>query len=157
MSLLRFLLDSNLLVLLIAGTTDSRLIGRHKRLKEFAPSDFELLIAFLAGAELSSTAHAFAEVSNLLGQSSDYRSRLTERLQEFLVDPATVEVPVDSRVAAGDDVFKSLRLTDCGLLEACRRERLTLFTVDLDLYLHAKSRGLDAINFNEVISAADGL
>ena len=69
------LLDTNLLLLLIVGLFDKKLIGKHKRTKEFSEDDFELLINSINGVHtIWVTTHCLAEVSNLLKNTNQKQS-----------------------------------------------------------------------------------
>ena len=46
-----FFIDANLLVLLVAGSVDTRLIGRHRRLREFTVEQYEGLRELVGAAE----------------------------------------------------------------------------------------------------------
>ena len=56
---------------------------------------------------------------------------------------------VESRASTNDFSYLDLRLTDAGLILALD-ERTTLLTTDSDLFEHALSRGLQAVNFHHV-------
>ena len=61
------LLDSNVLVLLVAGRVDRHLIGTHRRLKQYTAADYDRLTRMLADRErLTVTPNTLTEASNLL-------------------------------------------------------------------------------------------
>ena len=39
-----FFIDANLLLLLVVGSVSPAAIGRHRRLREFTPDDYDILI-----------------------------------------------------------------------------------------------------------------
>ena len=138
--------DANLLVLLVAGLTERRLIGRHRRLREY--SDRLARLVDRAG-EVFVTPNTLTEASNLLAQHGQpERSRLLETLRKLIAgSPETV---IASREASGDGAFLRLGLTDAVLLKAVSPD-VPLVTVDLELYLAASVRGDErAINFNHL-------
>jgi len=59
------LLDSNLLLLLLLGSLDIRLIASFKRLSSFTLSDFRLLRDLSQSFKIATSAHVLTEVSNL--------------------------------------------------------------------------------------------
>ncbi len=66
------LIDTNLLVLLVVGVVDRKLISTHKRTKTFTESDFDLLVSVLKRFnEIWITSHCLAETSNLLKHAPD--------------------------------------------------------------------------------------
>lgn len=148
----RLLLDSNVLVLLIAGYTDRRVIPKHKNLSSFTVGDFDVLLDVIAGYnEVLATPHVLAEASNLLAQHADpERSLLLTTLQHMAADPQK-EAAVPSDACAARPEFSRLGLTDCGLLAAADTDSVVL-TTDLDLYLALSRQRPDAaINFTHLI------
>ena len=59
------ILDSGPFLLLLIGLYDSRMIGEAKRIKDYKPIHFNILIQFLAGRKIFITPDVLAEVSNL--------------------------------------------------------------------------------------------
>jgi len=78
------LIDSNLLLLLIVGSTNRRYIGLHKNLTDYTESDFELLgTASSMFSEIVLLPHVLAELSNLSRQiktRQDQKFRKNSRL-----------------------------------------------------------------------------
>ena len=142
-------LDANLLVLLIVGLTEQRLIGRHKRLDSFSPEDFTLLTHVLSLAErVIVTPHTLTEASNLVAYIAEpARTRIREAFRVFV--SRTEEVTVESKMAVGAPEFVRLGLADAALLEITRGTH-TLLTTDHDLYQSALKRGASAVNFNHL-------
>ena len=74
--------DTNLLLLLIVGSTRKDFICRHKRLKSYTERDFELIAQTLRNVDvIISTPNVMTEVSNLLVQGvlEPLRSELLSR------------------------------------------------------------------------------
>jgi hypothetical protein len=140
-------LDSSLLVLFVVGTTDRRLIERHKRLKAFSVEDFDLLCGEIALApDVVVTPNTLTETSSLLRQIDEpARSRIQDTFRRVILVTGEEYIASQSVVAASE--FTRLGLTDVALLEVSRETR-TLLTTDLDLYLSALRRGHSALNFN---------
>jgi hypothetical protein len=61
-------LDSNLLILLLLGSFDLRLIASFKRLSDFTASDFHIVRKLSLSFKVATTAHILTEVSNLANQ-----------------------------------------------------------------------------------------
>lgn len=140
-------IDSNLLLLLIVGTTDRNLIERHSRSQEFDADDYDLLVGLLSKhQQVLVTPNTLTETSNLLGQHGEpQRSQLFDTLRTLI--EISNEVVVASRDASRNASFSQLGLTDAALLEVVT-EDTPLFTVDVKLYLAALSKGPDAaVNF----------
>ena len=157
-----WLIDANLLVLLIVGLTDENLIAKHARLKRFRTVDYYRLLEVVGvphaarardGAEEAGmillTTHALTEASNLLGQHKEpERSRLFGTLRRLIEQREEVEV--SSKLAVRSPVFTRLGLTDGALFEVASASR-PLLTVDLGLYLAIAGRDQRAaINFTHL-------
>ena len=138
------------MVLLVAGSTDRRLIAKHRRLREFTVEDFDRLIKLVARAgQLLLTPNTLTEASNLLAYHRDpERSRCFAVLRSFIEHGK--ELVVASATASRNRVFARLGLTDAALLEVVSPER-PLVTVDFDLY-HAALRKAPAaaVNFRHL-------
>ena len=140
-------LDSNLLVLLVVGETDSKIIAKHKRLSEFDEEDYERLVRLVSRmGQILVTPNTLTEASNLLAHHGEpEKSQIFEMLRILIEEYE--EIVITSQIASRNKEFKRLGLTDAVLLEAISNEK-PLITVDLDLYLAAINREADsAFNF----------
>ena len=64
-----YFIDANLLVLLIVGSVDKRLIAKHRRLRGYSATDYETLIRLLPPVEqVFVTPNTLTETSDLLAQ-----------------------------------------------------------------------------------------
>jgi hypothetical protein len=145
-------LDSNLLVLWIAGSRFPDMVGRHKRLKAYASDDLDILRRYLQGVRIVTTPNAMTEVSNLIvyGVKEPQRSALLGALGAFCVE--VEERYVATETAAALPAFTRLGVADAAWLD-CVGEGVDLLTDDLALYLAAANRGLSATNFNHLRDA----
>lgn len=145
------LLDTNVLLLLLVGQTDRRLISRHKRTTQFRPLDFDLLVRFLGGFERRLvTPHILTETSNLGGQvGNPDRAKFFRILQVSL--GAFEEVTTESRAASEveEHLFGRLGLTDAVTLVAAARPCLVL-TDDQALAEALSARAVDVVRFNQL-------
>ena len=129
-------IDSNLLVLLAVGAVDRSQVGRHRRARNFAPEDYDRLMAIVDALErVLVTPNTLTEASNLLESGSDRRFLAALRL----IVEKSEEIVVASADATRNDAFLRLGLTDVVLLEAVSKTK-PLLTADLDLYLAAAAR-----------------
>ncbi len=145
-----FFIDANLLVLLVVGSVGRDLIAKHRRLREYAEEDYDILIDLLDPVDcVFVTPNTLTEASNLLAQHGDpERSLFFDRLR-FIIRESE-EVVVASVEASSNDAFVRLGLTDAALLEVAAKET-PLVTVDLDLYLAALEKEADAVvNFTHL-------
>ncbi len=145
----RVLLDANILLLLVAGWTDRRIIQVHKRLRMFRDTDFDLIATFIGDdGELVLLQSIITETSNILRYIQDpYKTALLTTMQS-LVDTCD-ELSVISRQAVTRAEFVRLGFTDAAILQAMDSE-IVLLTADLDLFLAALAGGLTAFNFHQL-------
>lgn len=145
-------IDANLLILLVVGSTDRSLIGIHKRTRQFQQEDFDLLLSVLATfSEILVTPNVLTETSNLASQIADpQKSAVLGQLASLI--QAHREQHVPSAGVTENREFLRLGLTDCALLDLVGSET-TLITADLDLYLAASRVNQQAINFTHLQQA----
>ena len=142
-----YFLDTNLLLLLIAGRESRDLIHRHQRLEHYSAEDYDILSGLIAGAEqLLVTPNTLTETSNLASQHGEpERTLLMKRLHRLIHD--SQEILVASTESSSNIKFEKMGLTDAALLQAVTTD-FPLLTVDLDLYLAAIEAGEErAVNF----------
>lgn len=144
-----FYVDANLLVLLVVGNVDTKIIAKHRRLEDYSTEHYEILLRVLGrGNRVFVTAHTLAEASNLLGQHGEPERSILMQALSYLIDEAE-EVVIESARAAASPEFVRLGLTDSALLEVINPDT-PLVTADVPLYVAALQRGHDvAMNFWE--------
>lgn len=149
-------LDTNLLVLLVVGTLDRRLIPRHKRTRKFTPEDFDTLIDEIERyRRIVVTPNVVTETSNLLKQTNETTAhRLLERLRQLL--SSLSERFVTSIEAAAAPSFARLGIADAATLHKPPAGSV-LLTDDLPLYLEASRLGRTAVNFTHLQARNLGL
>ena len=140
-------IDSNLLALLVVGSVDRKLIGNHRRTREFTPEDYDRLFSIINGLKhVFVMPNTLTEVSNILENKKD--PRFLKQLQ-ILIEKSK-EIVVVSKEAARNSKFVWLGLTDSALLEVISAER-PLLTTDLELYSAAMAKGEEAaFNFTHL-------
>ena len=142
--------DANLLVLLVAGRTDQRLIAKHRRLREFTTADYDSLTNLtVAFGRVLVTPNTLTEASNLIAQHGDPERTRCFRVLRLLIEK-TEEIIIASVDASRNSAFERLGLTDAALLEAVS-DATPLVTVDLDLWLAASRKAPNAaLNFRHL-------
>lgn len=147
----RIVIDTNLLVLLVVGLTDRKLIDKHKRLQQFEQDDFDLLISLLAKFDqIFVTPHIVTETCNLISQIGDPAKSLVREKLAFLLDTLKEEFQPSSEVAKHNS-FLRLGLADCAILDLIKTET-PFVTADLGLYLAASKVNHNAVNFTHLRS-----
>jgi predicted nucleic acid-binding protein len=147
------LLDTNLLVLLIVGSTSEAHIVKHKRTRSYDVQSFRLLRDTLVGnfTKLITTPHVLAESSALLRQCAEpLRSHLTETLAHWASESREEYLPAEQVVLRPE--YMRLGLTDAAIIAQASRE-IVLLTDDLQVYLEAAQAGVQAENFTHLRDA----
>jgi short subunit dehydrogenase-like uncharacterized protein len=143
------LIDTNLALLLIIGTTNREYIKTHKRTKQFTDQDYDLLISSLTGFDsIWITSHCLAEVSNLLKQT--YKTQAEELLSSMSIIVGKFKESSFSK----NNIFSStnylrLGVADTGFVQKSKRVNCS-FTVDFDLYQTVSTLGRKVINLNHL-------
>ncbi len=146
------LIDSNLLLLLLVGTFDRKLVERVKRLNKYNTRDLDLLRRFCGLFQrILTTPHILTEVSNLIQNSDDRRlsAFLQYLAQQFGV---LVEQYRTSADIVQHSLFISFGLADSALAMESDEGALVI-TDDFALCAALQNRGRDAINFNHLRQA----
>ena len=144
------LIDSNLAILLVTGSSGSGNIARHKRLREYDETDFRLLDDLLSARNLVFSPHVLAETSNLLRYAKAPLKDELSGVLKTLVESSS-ELQASAKEIVQDADFIRLGITDAALLTILdAHPALVLITVDLDLYWSALARGHDAVNFAHI-------
>jgi len=141
-----YLIDANLLLLLVVGTASVELITKHKRNRTYSADDFRSLKKLLGDSpQLMVTPHVLTETSNLLCQIDEPARTLLLATLRLLIGELD-ERFVAAREASERREFLALGLTDAALL-IVMGESAQLLTADLDLWAAALKAHLPAINF----------
>ncbi len=151
-----FFIDANLLILLVVGRVQRDLIGIHRRLKTYSPSDYDILVGLIEPTtKLFVTPNTLTETSNLLTDNravdvgkAELRRRLFEELRYLVVESR--EVVVSSNKAVQNQEYMRLGLTDAVLIEVASPFTPVL-TADRKLYYAIAARDVRAAeNFNHL-------
>jgi hypothetical protein len=144
-------LDTNLLLLYLAGITDQSLLVSFKRVSTFEPPDIAALTKLLGNFQkLITTPHILAEASNFLTQAPQYRRReLMASLRGFA--EAHQETYQTARELVTRDEFTALGLADTGL--AALSAEAVVLTTDYRLWGQITSQGGHCVNFYHLRSS----
>jgi len=143
------ILDTNLLLLLVVGETDRKMIGRHKRLRAYQEEDFDWVQnAVKVSKGLVFCPNIVTETSNLVRYAPTSDAALVAQALKVILEQFP-EHYVPSQQAATRTEYTRLGVTDAVLL-ALAETHATLVTDDLDLALAAAYAGADVINYNHI-------
>jgi hypothetical protein len=144
------MVDTNILLLLVVGSTDLRRVGDMPRTKQYDADDYNNASYIVRGFRWAvTTPHVLSQTSDLLRSTRAYgelAESLSRKLQAVFL--LTQEHFVPARVLAKPKEFRSVGLADASVLDAARRG-CTILTDDLILHNVVLSRGGKSINFTE--------
>lgn len=142
-----YIIDTNLLVLLIVGKASERFVNTHKRTSSYTIDDFILLDLILSGAtKIVVTPNILSETSNLIRQFSEPgRGQIIEFFKFFVEN--VCEIYAESALVIENKLFNRLGLTDASILSVQEKDTIIL-TDDLNLYLASDALGKTVINFS---------
>lgn len=153
------IIDANLLLVLVVGLNDPRLLGRKKHVAEYCKEDFDVLYGVLNDFDrLLVTPNIITECSNLIcgkdghGANSSEATILAELLDEGAVYRLD-ERYVESVVAANRNEYRYLGVGDCSLLHLVDAQHAVV-TADGALARAAQSINHASVNFNHVRTGA---
>ena len=145
------LLDTNLLLLLFVGLADSSSIGDFRRIQNHGFTEKEyLLLANIVGAfsKIVTTPHILTETSNfILQHKGQARPAVMETFRKSV--ESFKERRPESKTLVQSGAFRDFGLTDSAILDLPPKRYLVL-SVDLELVVALKKKGVDAINFNHL-------
>lgn len=144
----RLILDANMLVIYSLGTVNPELLGKHRRARDYMPSDYDLLTDLMGGFDTAIvTPNAVTECSNLFSDEAD--SLPKKALHDFL-ERSTCQVEeryVESKVACRRAQYTYLGVSDCAMLELVDQDTI-LLTADANLSRAAQEINPLSLNFN---------
>ncbi len=116
---MKFILDTNVMLLLAIGTADEAWIEQHKNTRslKFNVEHYHKLVGLIGRVDnLVSTSNILTEVSNLLDQT-DPTKKLKLRKTLAKIISAIPEIHVPGKLVVDDPIFLRLGLTDALILK----------------------------------------
>jgi hypothetical protein len=153
------IIDTNVLVLLVVGSTRKSLIEKHTALADYPQESYDLLIELLGGYDQwLVTPGILSEASGLLNKDSRTRKVTPPVFQALLrampnPDSCLQEHHVSSATAADQPEFCWFGVVDSGILVLVA-EGTALITSDFSLFNQAYSRNTACVNFKKLIAEA---
>lgn len=148
------LLDTNLLVVLLAGSLGMHLFKRFDRVSSYSFDDYDLLLRLLREfRELITTPHILTEVSNLGNKLTgsyhqDWFVNLAAWIQTQGKHASVREEWTPAHHLAAQPHFTRFGITDCAILD--RAAQPLVLTDDFALFGVLRKRNVDVINFAEL-------
>ena len=147
----KVLIDTNLLVLLIAGELKPSLIGHHRRLRSFSTDDFSRLHRMVREYHVHvSTPNVLTEASNLLGAEDQ---QITQGAAEalFFYAAGLDEIYQPSRDIMREAAYTKLGLADATILQTALLNDVDVLTVEFPLHNILTSLGGTSLNLRHFI------
>lgn len=146
-------LDSNLLLVLIAGSLGVRLFKSFKRVSDYSMDDYELLVRFLKSfTALITTPHVLTEVSNLANSLRDsYKHEWYGYFAALIGSEKNIGLQEEWSPAvelAESPEFAAFGIADAALTKLSS-DALVL-TDDYRLSGSLRSRGIPVLNFRDL-------
>jgi hypothetical protein len=145
------LVDTNVLLLLLIGSLDSKLIGKFKITANqgFDEADFNILRSFIEKFKtIVTTPHILAEVSNHADKiKGDDHKRIFGQFISLIQQ--LDEYAESTKLLVKSDAFVRFGLTDTAISSLASKNFLVL-TVDFPLVGYLQTKKADVINFNHL-------
>lgn len=143
------IIDTNLLILIIVGSFDPKIIPRFKRTSKYLEDDFSLMINFIKFFDnIITTPNILTETCNLsLNLNFETENGLYRTFAKIIY--SLRENYVTSIDLPKENAFFQFGISDSAIIELCKQGRL-LLTDDFPLYGYVTAQGMDAINFNHI-------
>lgn len=145
------LIDTNVLLLLLVGSLDSKLIGNFKTTANqgFDEADFNLLRAFVGKFhKIVTTPHILTEVSNHADKiKGDHHKKIFERFV-CLIEQLDERIE-PTKLLTKSDAFVGFGLTGTAISSLASKNLLVL-TADFPLVGYLQKKNVDVINFNHL-------
>ncbi len=148
------LLDSNLLLVFLAGSLSPHLFGRFKRVSAYTLDDYELLVRLLGSfTTLLTTPHILTEVSNLSNSlpewlKSDWHQNFAALIDSQNDTPGLRERWTPATELAQLPEFLTFGITDTALTELA--SEALVVTEDYRLSNVLRSQGVPVLNFGDL-------
>jgi rRNA-processing protein FCF1 len=143
------LIDANILLLLLIGLLDKRLISNFKHTKTFTTEDFETLEAFLSNFNtFITTPNIITEVGNLSGHLAENRKEAYSQVFANMIKTLEEFYMISADVAKMKE-FAKLGITDAGIISLARDDYFVL-TDDFALSRTLEKQGVSVFNFNHI-------
>ena len=151
------IIDTNLLVLLVVGSTSLDFIASHKRTTEYDIDAFRVLEIILEGTtSFIANASTLAETSNFIREFREPgRSAVVATFDSYIKQAA--ETSINAVTAISRPEYRVLGFTDAIILEMQKAGSAALITDDLDLYVASVTAGYEAYNFSHIREKLLGL
>lgn len=154
----RLVLDTNLLLLLLVGGCDKKLLKNYTSTRKYSDNDYDLLIQILRRFDSSIviTPHILTEISNLSRrdikepQLSYYFKTVIDKLKNCKEE----HFPLENLTGVKINILSRFGFTDISIIEVAQKIEAVILTDDIDLCLHAiNSYRIPSINFQNIKGA----
>jgi rRNA-processing protein FCF1 len=144
------LIDTNLLLVYLAGLFDRAHVGRIGRSKGYSPEDFDLLARLIRPFRtIFVTPQILAELSNLSPDGANAAfARYYAGLVKVLRDASEEHVPKD--LMLGSPALPRIGFTDLSIVEAAKKHKCLVLTDDFRAAGYVRSANVPVLNMNQL-------
>lgn len=145
-------IDTNLLLLLLAGLYDQTQLNKAKVVRKYSNEDFQTLINVVAyyDRQITLTPNILTEVCNLSDKlNEETNHQFFPFVESFLVKQTEFTEPSLETIKKDNTCFYKFGIADTSIGNLAINKFLVI-TDDLKLYHYLNSKGLDAINYNHL-------
>jgi hypothetical protein len=148
------LLDSNLLLVLLAGSIDLRLFGLFKRVSLYTILDYDLLVRLLRSfTKLVTTPHILTEVGNLANSLPEQYKSDWNRSVATLVGSGETEIGTQERWTPATELVLMPEFLKFGIADAALTNlssEALVVTEDYRLSGVLRGKGIPVLNFRDL-------
>lgn len=140
------LIDTNLLIVLLVGSTDKTFISKVKTTKAYTKNDFELLKKLIKYFRIVTTPHILTEASNLCEKAEKfYKEKIFKMFSQMAISLLEAQIPSNEAVLT--PAFLKLGLADSVIFNLAKKGLIVL-TDDFELHNYILGNGATAANMN---------
>lgn len=145
------IVDTNLLLVLLAGNVQRGLVGKVARTDEYTVADYEMITNLLVEFDsLILVSPVLTEIGFFLEKNNDQamQTQLYNELVRMVLDDTTRESRVYSDVVVEDPDFGRLGYADVAILKIAEIHHHLIFTADSPLHVEAGRRGIGVLPYD---------
>jgi len=148
-------IDTSPLLLLLVGTYKPEMIGKARRLNDYKPIHFNILLQFLAQRRIFITPGVLAEVANLADHTANGKF-----FKEFVEVNSDALKKMEEHYVHKNNIlekseFARIGYTGTSILAAAEEKDGEVLTSEYPLYSRCKKLGLDATHMDQLKARAE--
>lgn len=140
------LIDANLLIVLLVGNTNEKIINKVKPTRAYTIEDYRFLLRLIKHFRVVTTPHILTEASNLCEKTEKHhKDKIMLQFSKTVID--LIEFPIPSKEAVTTPIFRKLGLSD-SIIFQLGKKGLIVLTDDFELHNYLLGNDITAANIN---------